>query len=539
MKSKRHKPKKSIVTAPQTETLLCIGVDTATLPVYTLPKSPWLPRVLLAFALLSGIGLMVPVVSAGALALDEHGTYWLVGPENPGTLWQRSLDYENIPPLSPLLQRQLCYLFGTNELSLRSLSILSYLLAIAAVYLLARELMDPIGASLAANILAWHPRVLGEVRIARCYGLTLLLATLAFWATLRWSRKLDSWWLVPWVLLNSALLWTHYLNAPLVVAQVAWLIWSCRHSSPPSLIALLAGSACVMISAIPLFEPIVRIATWSASFSFQAEQPILRVIGPHWWLGLPAGCLVGQFWMARVPAERLAVPKASMVTLLLAWGLLPTVFAAIGCQGDLSSLANPRYRMGFYGPSACLLAALLCYRRSALAAVLSVAVALSLGWLLAPRLPWDLKRIGHQRDEEWRVMAQTVEQHGQDGEPVFVQSGLGEGFIVPIYFDDMLFQDYAACRMGRFYLKSDHPRFALPYLWDRSDKMVAFYEDLLRSFSQSDCSSLWIASATDTDLNRRSWADFEVLVRKWGYEEVRRHESANAVLIQYNRQSDP
>ncbi|HUQ71863.1 MAG TPA: glycosyltransferase family 39 protein, partial [Planctomycetaceae bacterium] len=465
MKSKK---KRRIAPPPETETFLVSTAETMPLAVGALPQSLWLPRCLLAFALLSGVGLMVPTMFAGPLVLDEYGTYWLVDVESPGTLLQRSLDYENIPPLTPYLQRQLCRLFGTSEFSLRLLSMLSYWLAIGAVYLLARDLLGRVEGGLAANVLAWHPEALGEIRIARCYGLTMVLSTLAFWITVRWSRKPLSLWVIPWALVNVALIWTHYLNVSLIVAQGVWLLWSFRRGSLHVWTLCAIGFGAVVAATIPLLAPIFRIAVWGDSFNFQPEAPIWDVIVPMWWLGLPVAWLAGRWLMSRSHRPLLAIPNGSTMFLLFAWGLLPAILAAVVCQGDLSSLSNPRYRIGFVAPSACLLVACLVYRRTATVATASVLVALSLAWLMSPRWPWEMKRLGNPRAVEWQQMALDVEARGQAGEPLFVQGGLGEGFMVPSMFDDLLFQDYVACRMGRFYLKTDHPRYGLPFLWGKS-----------------------------------------------------------------------
>jgi hypothetical protein len=219
--------------------------------------------------------------------------------------------------------------------------------------------------------------------------------------------------------------------------------------------------------------------------------------------------------------------------LLFAWGLLPAILAAVVCQGDLSSLSNPRYRIGFVGPSACLLAACLVQRRSAVVATASVVIALSLGWVASPRWPWELKRLGNPRAAEWREMAFDIQARGHANELLFVQGGLGEGFMVPSVFDDPLFQDYLACRMGRFYLKTEHTRYGLPFLWGQSDEMVKFYREILRQHAQSESASLWVAAATDTDLNRASFAGFQRLLALEGYRQLDLKEAPNTLLGHY------
>jgi hypothetical protein len=285
--------------------------------------------------------------------------------------------------------------------------------------------------------------------------------------------------------------------------------------------------------------PIFRIAAWGDSFNFQPEAPLWTVVVPLWWLGLPVAWLTGRWLMTRSHRPWLATPDPTTMFLLFAWGLLPAILAGIVCQGDLSSLSNPRYRIGFVGPSACLLAACLIQRRSAAVATASVVIALSLGWIASPRWPWELKRLGNPRAVEWREMALDIQARGHVRELLFVQGGLGEGFMVPAVYNDRLFQDYLACRMGRFYLKTEHPRYGLPFLWGQSEEMVVYYRELLRQHAQSESASLWVASATDTDLNRASFAGFDQILSLEGYRKQDDKVAPNTRLVHYIHESRP
>ena len=60
-----------------------------------------------------------------------------------------------------------------------------------------------------------------------------------------------------------------------------------------------------------------------------------------------------------------------------------------------------------------------------------------------------MKRLGQPQSYEWKDMAARIEDRGVAGEPIFVQSGLGESFLIPGFYLDPVFLDYAACRLGR------------------------------------------------------------------------------------------
>ena len=134
---------------------------------------------------------------------------------------------------------------------------------------------------------------------------------------------------------------------------------------------------------------------------------------------------------------------------------------------------------------------------------------------------------------EWRKIARIVREKGIEGEPLFVQSGLGEGFLIPRDYRDPLMHDYTASRLGRFYLKRPHPRYALPFLWGKSAGMVQFFEDRLRELRSSDQPTFWVAAATDTDLNVQSLDGFQRIVRKLGARELDNEVFRHSRLIRY------
>src|SRR5690606_2102705 len=131
---------------------------------------------------------MAPLLNAGPLALDEHGSYWIVASDLPGTSLIRSLDYAAIPPLSAWLEMAFLAVFGKSELVFRLPSALGYLAAIVVIHRVTVTLSDGPAGGIAAMLLAWHPDV-DEVRIARCYGLLMLLSALLLWSTLRWKQS--------------------------------------------------------------------------------------------------------------------------------------------------------------------------------------------------------------------------------------------------------------------------------------------------------------------------------------------------------------
>lgn len=509
-----------------------------------------LSRILLGLALLSGVAFMAPVLRAGPLALDEHGTYWLAGPSNPSTMWHRSLHYENIPPLAPAVQRLFLAVFGESELVFRLPGILCYLGAIVAAWYLGRDLADsgpesPVGegpaiGGLTALLLAWRPFVVGEVRVARVYGFSLLLATLAFWAAVRWLREPESRrWAALWTVCAVGMLWTHYLNGLVVILQFLVLLQLtfCDRVATK----LFFFSCCVVaIGGYPLLPAVLRMAEDGQYFNFQNDLPFWYDISHVWWFGLPGGWLaarlVDRFWRRRggqdSPSTILAGGRLPLH--LLIWGVLPVLLVPVVCTGSLTSLANPRYRIGFAAPGACVIAWLVVRNVRWVPALLGVAVTLGLTAGLADVPPWKLKRLGSRQAREWRHAARLIEEKGNEDEPLFVQSGLGEGFLIPRFFEDPLFHDFTACRLGRFYLKRPHRRLALPFLWGSDSEMPDYFRRQVEACRETTSRSLWLVCATDTDLNRLSMEGMQRIIRRAGGQELERHRFNTLLMVRYS-----
>ena len=85
-------------------------------------------------------GLLVPALGAGALALDEHVSYWMLDSEYPGTVQSRCLEYGAVPPLGSWLQAASVQLFGKSEWALRLPSLVAAWLSLVVVFITARQL---------------------------------------------------------------------------------------------------------------------------------------------------------------------------------------------------------------------------------------------------------------------------------------------------------------------------------------------------------------------------------------------------------------
>lgn len=495
-------------------------------------------RLLVCGALLSGVGLLLPLLSGGPLVLDEHVAYWIAGPENPSTLLDRSLSVAATPPLSFWLQRVVLAAAGESEIAFRAPSALGYLLAIGVTFLLGRELLGSYAGALAALVFAWHPGVLDEVRIARPYGATVLFGALAFWITVRWKQRPGSlWWAIGWIGANAALLWTHYVNLPAIVLQFLVLTgipYVFPPTDGPSWKRLFVAVLVLLGISARLGPSMLRIWEWSPFLNFmKTESSVTQVLGALWWAGLPAGWLLAMLCSVRGSRAGHALRLPGGLRWLIVWGLLPVLGLAVMSRGDFTTLANPRYQIVYTVPAACLIAALLTRRTTPFAGFLGCVTAVGVAWFAAGHLPWELERAHPQRAREWEEIADMLEELGEGGEPLLVQSGLIESSLVPGLYRDPLFMDYVACRAGRFYLKTPHRRYGLPFFWDNNPGLEAFFRELAEETCATSQPVIWVAAATDTDLNRSSLEGADSLLRRNGYAVELTRELEFSMLVRY------
>jgi hypothetical protein len=498
-------------------------------------------RLLLATACFSSVLLMSPMITAGPLALDEHVSYWTIDAESPGSVYSRSLDYAAVPPMFAWIQQLLTAICGKNEFLFRVPSALCFFAAIGVVYRLVSELRGLVTGGIAALILAWHPEVVDEVRIARPYGLVLLLASLVLLATVDCSKssrqRLPHRW-VFWICSAAALMWTHYTSALLVVITSIWLCGSCLKSSfrTTRLTYWFLANIVLAVICLPLIPAVTRLREWGPFLNYMAaDQPLRNFIGPFWWLGVPVGCgccFIARRVFVRPMAVEKKEPRFESLPLLVACSLLPLLVLAYLASDGLSSLANPRYRVAYAPAGACLLAILLQRRSTWWLSASGAVIAIMVSWGMSPLLPWQSGRLGSPADTEWFEVSRMIAEKSNPGEPLFVQSGLTESSLVAAYPEDSAFLEYVACRVSRFYVDSAHPRIGLPFLWEGPSGVRSAFREKLSVIISAD-GSFWVAAAVDTDLNRGSLAGFQQLIAETGFRRIEYQDWPGVILERY------
>ena len=522
----------------------------------------WLGRGLLIVAMLSGIALMSRVWTAGPLVLDEHVSYWIVESSLPGSVLQRSLNWAATPPLSSWTQQVFVTTFGKSEAVFRSSSVIFFWLAILTIYPLGRDLGGPVVGGLSALVLAWHPTVLDEVRIARCYGLLVWLSVLLIWAAIRWQRRPESlFYALGGACAAIALIWTHYMSAPLAllcfVALAGSLIRS--HGSVQKWRNLLVAALLVVACSAPLLPTLLRMWEWSPFLNYQQNvSPPWETIGPLWWFGIPVGwftawlvthimVLFGQSSFDPPPPEIRSQKRGQQITyrdppetrneiwMLTLWSLVPLLLLVLVARGDRACLANPRYQIAFAAPGSCLIAYILVRRWTGIAATIACVAALSATWVMTGRSPLEPHRLRDPGAAQWRLIADIIQREGNDDQPIFAQSGLVESTLVPAFFEDRQFLEYVACRISRFYLNRPCPRYGLPFNWKSSPEMRRHFADRLIDARLRGVTTAWLAGAIDTDLNRMSISGFEAILKEQEYVMVGEWDTPFAILKRFEQ----
>lgn len=155
----------------------------------------------------------------------------------------RALSEDVHPPLYFLLLKPVVALLGDSEPALRSLSVLFYWLACAAMYRLARRFLDSAGALLAAAAFATAPLASQTAELVRMYSLLALLAILSTTALVDFARRPSWQGAAAFATLTFLGTFTHLWYFCLLAGQ-ALAVWMCaRWQIWRVAIALSAGVA--------------------------------------------------------------------------------------------------------------------------------------------------------------------------------------------------------------------------------------------------------------------------------------------------------
>ena len=251
-----------------------------------------------------------------------------------GDLWS-AFDDEIHPPLYYLALRAWGVAFGWSPVAARALSLLAGLLAVAATWRLARRLLGPVGAGVAALVLAVTPLGIYYGVEARPYALATLVVTLAVDRWLAWlqhRRRRDA---VAYALLLAVAPYLHYFSL-FVVPLVPLALWVRRGSRRP------ADAALAVL-------PLVAFVPWLLRFGLAHAAADSKAWIGAWWLRYGAA---GSAWRSLAALGGVAEYPPYLGVLALATRGAPLalagtlVFGAAMLVGLASRVGSPEREGG-------------------------------------------------------------------------------------------------------------------------------------------------------------------------------------------------
>jgi 4-amino-4-deoxy-L-arabinose transferase-like glycosyltransferase len=514
---------------------------------------------LLGLALILAVALNWSAIVVDYLAIDEHVSFWIADGSGPSNLLDRSMNYSATPPLSFMLQRICLDVFGPREWSLRLPAAASFLGAIVAVWWLGRRLLTPIAGGLAAILLATHPVVEHVAVAGRPYSVGLLLGVLAMQCCADLRRERPTWLrLAAWILVNLAIIQTHYMFAALWAAEFVWLLWP--DGTPHLSAKQFAGCwAILLLLSLSVIPGLLRVWDHRQLLNWTTRTPVLADLEslalpirwtwfrqPVWW-GVAVLPILWQVVVGRrTPTQWLDVEHWNRTkTFLLRaaiWFVIPVGGLWLLGRFWIESVAAERYLV-IYTPAVVVgLAGLLSTLRGKVAPIVAVAALVLLEGFV-PRViraqeRWD------QAGAEWTEVGRAITERGTSSCLVIVGSGLTEMNLIPAYLKDPVLHDYVSCRLGRMYLQGSHTRLSLPMLRESwtSDVRRFYRHEIARACQGSNSPNstrsapsgvIWLITATDTDLLRATAAEAESVLRGAGAVEIERIEGQTLTQVLY------
>lgn len=137
----------------------------------------------------------------------------------------------NNPPLFELVLHYWIRYFGIGAVAVRIPSMLFSMFSVFGLFYLVRLVAGSWQALMAAAMLSFCNYFIYISHEARAYALFWFLMVLSFNVVLRWVRsEKDSWWpMVLLALVNTLMMYTHYLAVPVVVLQFVAIPFIYRH----------------------------------------------------------------------------------------------------------------------------------------------------------------------------------------------------------------------------------------------------------------------------------------------------------------------
>jgi len=374
----------------------------------------------LAGATVVAVGLRAAFVGDQSLGYEEVFTASVAGHASIVDVWHAVRATESTPPLYYLLTwLWLTIGGGHSAVALRMVSVLAGSAAVPVAFLAMRRLVGDRLAVVVSWLFAISPLLLEYSIYARSYAVLILLTTFSLWALAALlERPSRARWIL-WGFTATALLWTHYFAAFLVIAQGSVLFVRLRADR----VRLLVCSAAIAAGAAPLVALFLAQRRDSAQFFFITARPLhsrLADVARQFAIGtnVPSGSLeaagillAGAALVVGAAGTRRRDSTRLLAAIALVAGGLPIVAALTG----IGDYLLPRNLVAVSICLAPLLAAGLTRRRSIpLAAYSAVCIAA----ILAGQTDWR-----YHGSADWEGAANRV-RAAAAGEPIAVMPAM-------------------------------------------------------------------------------------------------------------------
>lgn len=274
------------------------------------------------------------------------------------------------PPLYFATLRLWSMITGHTELALRWLSVLPSMLSLAVMFQLAKEVIRqrPIRTNasctrdlvpmLAVLMLALADAENYLAQEARHYTWLVLLSMSSMWMFLRWTRTQARRDMAGWIMLTSAMVYTHYITAFIGIAQGIYTLLMLRGKARLHALAGLIFSA-VMLSPWLVLVGVRQVgndgANWSVSLSSAVIQDIQVKYFTEQWALMLGLMMLGCVTLIYISQQSYRVQGHRVTVMLLLWLLLPIVLTVI--VNEFLPFLQPR-RLTQWTPVIALLVAL-------------------------------------------------------------------------------------------------------------------------------------------------------------------------------------
>lgn len=273
------------------------------------------------------------------LWLDETLSAWTV---SAGLVdaWDRALRFQTQSPLFYLIEWSVVSVFGSSEVSLRAISIVTALASLWVVSILAWRLSGQRAAGMYASgfLLGCDVFQIGSIT-ARPYALATLCALISILMAYSLRERYSIWRAMMWSVATVLTWYAHYLFIVAAVGNL--LLWARERALLRRMLPWIIGAA---FACTPGFLHFLQLRERSAGLFFTGLPSVTDVLGDIVSMPLMVaailGALIGYIWDARVRFD--ARSKAALLSLLPYIILPPVCFGALAIVGG-GAVWLPRY----------------------------------------------------------------------------------------------------------------------------------------------------------------------------------------------------